>query len=70
MLTVVSLHGCFEVGELVVNLLVNGNIDLCGSCPQHNDTGTAVLLLERTDILANLFHHVPAVLALFYVISV
>ena len=53
-----------------MNLLINGYIDLCGGCPDNDDTCATILLLETTDVRTDLLHHVPAIAALLHVFTI
>ena len=53
-----------------MNTLVNRHVDLGRSGPQHHDAGAVVLLLELSDVLAQLFNHLPPRLAVFHVVAV
>ncbi len=67
---VVGLHGCFEIGELVVHLLVNGHINFGRCGPEHHHAVHAGVGLEVADVLADLLGHVPAVLDYFHIVAV
>ena len=70
MLAVVGLHGCFEVSEVVVHLLVDGHVDLGAGSPEHYDAVAAFLGLEGADVLAQGFNHLPTCKAGLYVVAV
>ncbi len=70
MFLVVGLHGSFESFEGAVDLLVDGNINFGRSGPEYNHAVNAGLLLEATDVLADLLGHVPAILAHLHVVAV
>ena len=70
MLLVVGLHSSLEVGQMVVNLLVDGHVNLGGSSPEHYYTVNTGGFLEVADVLAESFNHLPAGLALHDVVAV
>ena len=51
MLAVVSLHCSLKCCKCTMNLHIYRNVDYGRCCPDNNDTGTTVLLLEVADIL-------------------
>ena len=70
MLAVVGLHGSLKVGKMIVNLLAYGYVDLGRCCPEHNDTGATVLLLEVADVLTKCLNHLPTSLAVLHVVAI
>ena len=67
---IVGLHGGLESGERSVNLLVDGNVNLSGSGPEHDNAVDSSLFLEVADILADLLRHVPTILDGLHVVAV
>ena len=52
-----------------MNLFIYWYINLSRCCPDHNDTGTTVFLLEVADILTESFYHLPTVLAILHIVT-
>ena len=70
MLAIVGLHSGFEVGELIVNQLVDGHIDLCGCSPENDHASATLLVLEITNVLTQSLNHLPTGQALLHVIAI
>ena len=70
MFAVVSLHCSFEVGKVIVYLFVNRNVDFGRSSPKNNHASNACACLEVADVLTNLLHHVPTVLASLHIVAI
>ena len=59
MLAVISLHGVLEIGKLIVNLLVDGHVDLGRCSPENNYTLATLLCFEVADVLTQRLNHLP-----------
>ena len=70
MLTVVSLHCSLKCCQCTMNLHIYRNVDFGRCCPDNNDTGTTVLLLEVADILTKSLYHLPAGLAILHIVAI
>ncbi len=70
MFFVVGFHCLLEGGKGIVAFLVDGNIDFGRGCPQNNDALNASVLLEVTDVFAELLHHFPTGFAFHVVFTV
>lgn len=70
MFAVVGLHGSLKGGQSAMYILVNGNVDFCRGSPDDNDAVAGVFGFEAADVFAEGFHHVPAGLAVFHVVTV
>ena len=70
MLAVVSLHCSLKCCQCTMNLHIYRNVDFGRCCPDNNDTGTTVLLLEVADILTKSLYHLPACLAILHIVAI
>ena len=70
MLAVVGLHGCLKIREAVVHTLLDRHIDLGRSGPEHDQTATALLSTEATNVLPQLLDHLPTIGTIFHVVTV
>ena len=70
MVNIVSLHGCLELVKFIMYVLVGSNVNLGRCCPEHYNAVNATFFLEVANVLTHLLHHVPAVLALLYVVAI
>ena len=69
MQTIVGLHGCFEIGQMIVDALFNRYINFRRGSPKHHQTATTLLFAETTDIVTQSFDHLPTGSARLHIIA-